>query len=183
MNRPPFLVRLAGYPPMAILLFFGYAAVVWDWWYRGGVPWWLAVGAVAAAGRTLGAVGRMRRYKAWLAAWQAMGAKDEPSPPKKKRRWMFIIGAALLAVAIPVCLPPKPGNETTVAVLTILWFGACLYLVFTLVRAVLRRRAKRRKAKAEVAPVAWLVGRPSSSPSRSEAERNLPEYCARLLAK
>ena len=40
---------------------------------------------------------------------------------------------------------------------------------------------ERRQAEAEAEPVKWLVGRPSSSPSREEAARNLPEYSARLI--
>jgi hypothetical protein len=48
----------------------------------------------------------------------------------------------------------------------------------------IRRMAKRPKADPETADapvVEWTLGRASSSPSRSEAARKLPEYSARLL--
>jgi hypothetical protein len=184
MNRPRRLVRLAGSPRGALLLFIGYAVIVYGW-YQGDVPWWLAVGAVAAGFRTLAAVGRMRRYKAWLADWQGMGAGDEPPRPKKRRGWVLVAGAALLVVAIPLVQPETGPNDA----LTVLWCVACLYLVFALVRGILRRIRGRRKVKAEVAqtrdeaaPVAWLVPRAASSPSRADAMRSVPDYCARLMA-
>lgn len=189
MNRPPLSVRLAGCPRIAIVLFLGYAAVVLGW-YQGDVPWWVAVAAVAAAGRTLTAVRRVHSYKAWLAEWQGMGGEDEPPRPKKRRRrgWVFVTGAALLVLGIPFCLPSRGEQGELGLVLTLLWCAACLYLFFAVVRGILRRvvarrtvRAERGKAKAEAAPVAWLVGRASSSPSRAAAERNLPEYARRLI--
>jgi hypothetical protein len=73
------LVRVAGSPLRAFLLFVCYAAIVAGW-YEGDVVWWLALTALGAAMRTLSAVGQVRRYKAWLAEWNAMGAKDEPAP-------------------------------------------------------------------------------------------------------
>jgi len=189
MNRPSVVARFAGYPPMAILLFIGYAVVVAEW-YQGDLAWWLALGAVGAAGKTLRAVRQVRSYKAWLAEWRAMSGEDEPQRPTKRRRrgWVFVTRAALLAMGIPFCLPSgeDPGNLG--AVLTILWCAAWLYLAFALVRSILRRVAARRKAKAEVekvkadaAPVALLLGVPSSSPSRDDVMGTLPEHCAGLI--
>ena len=77
MNRPSFAVRFAGSPLGAMLLFIGYAAIVVGW-YQGHFAWWLAVGALAAAFRTLGAIEKMRRYKAWLVEWQMMGQDAPP---------------------------------------------------------------------------------------------------------
>ncbi len=72
MKPPSPLAWLAGSPVGAILLFLLYA---WLWlgWYEGRVSWWLALGAVGAALRTLGAIGQVRRYKAWSKEWRAMG--------------------------------------------------------------------------------------------------------------
>ena len=194
MTRPRPLTRFAGSPLGALVLLVVYAAVVAGWYQGLDVPWWLAVGAVAAAFRTLAAVVGMRRYKAWLAEWQAMGAHDDAPPlPKKKRAWKLVAGALPLLVAIPAYLGAIKRdheaipNEVALA-LVVLWGVACLYVAWKLLRPVWRgvkwlsaRRATRRRAKAEAAPVAWLVGRASSSPSRASAQRNLPEYCARLI--
>jgi len=186
MNRPPLLVRAAGSPLGALLLFLGYAAIVAGW-YDGQVVWWLALGSVGAAMRTLSAVGRVRRYKAWLAEWNAMGAREEPGPPPKEkrdgRRRVFVTSAALLVLAIPVCLPNLQGNEEWRTALTLLWVVACLYLVGLALWSITRRMTKRRKTQQEAAPapVEWMLGRASSSPSRSEAAQKLPEYCTRLL--
>jgi hypothetical protein len=185
MSRPPLLVRVAGSPLPAFLLFLGYAAVIAGW-YEGQVVWWLALGSVGAAIRTLSAVGRVRRYKAWLTEWNAMGANEQPAPREKKRggrRRLFVTTAALLLPAIPVCLPYLAGNEEWRTALALLWVMACLYLVVLVLRSITRRMTKRRHAQQEAAnaPVKWMLGRASSSPSRSEAERKLPEYCTRLL--
>jgi hypothetical protein len=187
MNRPGVSVRLAGSPLGALLLFMLYAAVVLGW-YQDDVAWWLALGAVAAAFRTLGAVGKLRRYNAWLAQWQAMGAESEAPPRRKKRRGLMVAaGAAFLTVAIPLSMSPgtKPSDG-----LTALWCVACLTLLYSLAwmlrRAVKRsssRAAAKRREEAEAAPVAWLLPCASSSPSRAEAQGNLPEYCARLIGR
>lgn len=188
MNRPSALVRFAGYPPMTTLLLIGYTFIVAGW-YQGRVSWWIGVAAIAAAGRTLGAVKRVRAYKAWLVDWQAMTAHDEPPRPEKNRlrSWLLVIGAMFIAVAIPLS-----GSAETrpSAAVTVIWSLACLYLVFALLRSSLRLIRGRGKVRAEVAqaneeaaPVAWLLGLPSSSPSRADAQRELPEYCARLIVK
>jgi hypothetical protein len=191
MNRPALLARLAGSPRGALVLFVCYAALVFGW-YQGNIPWWLALGAVGAAFRTLSAVGRVRRYKAWRADWQAMGGEDEPPPAaarqkKRRRGWVLVTVAALLALGMP--LLPEQLYAPWESGLVMAWCAACLYLVFALLWSILRRIIGRRKARAEIAqagdeaaPVAWLLGRPSSSPSRAAAERNLPRYCARLIS-
>lgn len=181
MTRPSLLVRSAGSPLPALLLLVGSALVVAGWYQGAGVPWWLALGAALAALRTLSAVGRVRRYKAWLAEWNAM-AQDEPAPrPKKKGRgWMFVTCAVALLLAIPAYLP-QAQDAGIATPLELLWGLAGLYLVFRIMRRMMRRRKERPREQAEAVPVEWLLGRASSSPSRSEAARNLPEYSARLL--
>ena len=185
MNRPALLVRIAGSPLGALLLFMVYAAVIAGW-YEGQVVWWLALGSVGAAFRTLSAVGRVRRYKAWDAEWNAMGAREESAIPRKERRGarrrLFV--AALLLLLIPACLPHLSGNEEWRTALGLLWIVACLYVVGLVLRSITRRITKRVKSRRETvnAPVKWMLGRASSSPSRSEATRKLPEYCTRLLS-
>jgi Na+/melibiose symporter-like transporter len=138
--------------------------------------------------RTLSAVGRVRRYKAWLAEWNSMGARVEPGPPPKEkrggRRRVFVTSAALLVLVIPVYLPNLQGNEEWRTALTLLWVVACIYLVGLVLRGITQRMTKRRKAQREAAtePVEWMLSRASSSPSRSEAAKKLPDYCTRLLS-
>lgn len=185
MSRPPLLVRMAGSPLPAFLLFMAYAAIVAGW-YQGEAPWWLALAAVGASLRTLAAIGRLRRYKAWLAEWNAMGAAEQPRPKEKRsgQRRLFIAVAALLLLAIPAAFPHLQGNAASGSALRLIWALACIYLAVPLLRSVKRRMAKRRKAEPEAvdAPVVeWTLGRASSSPSRFEAARKLPEYCTRLL--
>jgi hypothetical protein len=196
MNRPSLSVRLAGSPRGALLLFICYG-VIWYGWYEGHTVWWVALGTVGAALRTLRARRDLQRYKAWLADWQAMGAQvveapqQQPLPKKKRRRARaFVTASALLVLAIPLLLPSTDKTGTLGPMLAVLWCVACLYLVFALVRGLLRRRAGGHRAETQIttatdeaAPVAWLVDRPSSSPSRAEAERDLPEYCARLISR
>jgi cytochrome bd-type quinol oxidase subunit 2 len=185
MSRPPLLVRVAGSPLPAFLLFVGYAAVVAGW-YEGDLTWWLALAAVGASMRTLSAVGRVRRYKAWLAEWNAMNATEQPQVKEKRggRRRLFVTGAALLLLAIPAGFQHLQGNEQWGTALTLLWIVACVYLLGVVLRSIKRRMAKRRKTEQEAAAVPvveWMLGRASSSPSRSEAARKLPEYSTRLL--
>jgi len=205
MKRPSLFAGLSGYPLMAIVLFMVYAAIVLGW-YQDSAPWWLALAAVLAATRTLSAVGQVRRYKAWSAQWQAMSepvsaqrriphphrsaevvTQNQPSTAKEPHRGRLLaIVAALLVLAIPAYV--GDGSDRVSSALTCLWLAACLYLAFRLLRRLMRRGIKRheqrtapQKREAESPFVTWVMDRASSSPSRAEAMRALPDYCARLL--
>jgi hypothetical protein len=185
MNRPPLLVRVAGSPLPAFLFFLSYAAIVVSW-SQGEAPWWLALVAVGASIRTLSAIGRLRRYKAWLAEWNAISAAEQPRPKEKPggRQRMLITGAASLLLAIPAAAPHLQGNAALGTALTLVWVAAFVYLLAVVLRNIRRRTAKCRKAEPETADtpvVEWMLGQASSSPSRSEAARKLPEYSTRLL--
>jgi hypothetical protein len=168
-----------------LLLFIVYAVVVAGW-YQGHVVWWLALVAVVASLRTLWAVGRLRRYKAWLAEWNAMGATEQTQRKKERggKRRVFITGAVLLLLTIPACLPNLQGNDTQWSAAVTLWLVACVYLGGVMLRGITRWMTKRRKAEpeSEGAPIVeWMLGRASSSPSRADAARKVPEYTSRLL--
>ena len=189
MSRPGLLVRFAGTPFVSCLLFLCYAAIIAGW-IDGEVVWWVGLGTLGASIRTLSAVRKLRRYKAWRAEWEAMGATDEPQRPERERRtrWKLLTVAALLFLAIPGYLPQINYNEGLVATLKLLWALACLYMLFRVLQPIvgLMRRATKRTAekaseKTALAPVEWTLGRASSSPSRDEAARKLPESCRRLL--
>lgn len=193
MSRPPLFVRVAGSPRPAFLLCLCYAAIIVGW-CEGSVVWWLGLAAVGLFIRTLSAVGQLRRYKAWLAEWNAMGAKEEPAPARKEkaggRRRVFVSSAVVLVLAIPACSQYLCGSEEWVTALRLLWASACIYLIGLVIRSITRRITRGRKAQpkaatapeAATAPVEWMLGRASSSPSRAEAARQLPEYCTRLLS-
>jgi hypothetical protein len=193
MNPPTSFERRLGARGGAAL--FGLlAAVAVAGWLGGAVPWWLAgfmvliVPPVRKAGR------KVRAYDAWLAEWQAMGGY-EVTPTRKRKRtrtWQWVVCALVLVLGLPrVQAVPGSGFET---MLNGLFDAACLYLVFALVRSILRRVLRRRKVRVEVgkakteaeaknAPVAWLLPCASVSPSRAMAERSLPDYCVRLIAE
>jgi hypothetical protein len=99
------------------------------------------------------------------------------------RHRVIVTTAALLLLAIPARFARLQGNEQWRGALILLWIAACIYLVGLVLRSITRRIRKRPRAQPEAAtaPVEWMLSPASSSPSRSEAARKLPEYCARLL--
>ena len=194
MNRPSVMVRLAGAPRIAVLLWIGCAVVVAGW-YEAHAPWWQALIAVAIAKRTLSAMGQLRRYKQWAAEWNAMGAPDDrPAPVRQAQRAAphtgvgsrVLVGVAAL---IAVCLPFSGAGSSDGVIC--LWLAACLFLGWKVVGAVRRKgggsgkvMSQRGKAEADGDDmVGWLLPRATSSPSRMDAMRNLPEYSARLIGK
>lgn len=207
MTRPSALTRLMASRFVALVLMFASGAVLVGW-VAGDAPWWLAIVAVLTQMQTLAAIGRVRRYKDWAAKWQAMaepvgglrgipqsqreeGVRQTPASPAKapRRGRLRIFVAALLALGIPLYV----GGDTDAAspALAGLWLAVCSYLCFRLVRRVTRRRGQKRgeqanvpqKREAESPFVTWVMNRPSSSPSRAEATRALPDYCGRLLTR
>jgi len=192
MTRPSLFVRVAGSPRKALLLLVCCAAVVVGW-CGGDVVWWVGLAAVGVSIRTLSAIGQLRRYKAWLAEWNAMGDKEEPSPPPKKKRagrGTFIGIAVLLLFVVPAWSQHIEGNDGFRTALMLLWFVSLIYLVGAALRGITRRMRRRPQVQVEAdaapesatAPVQWMLGRASSSPSRAESARQLPEYCTRLLS-
>jgi len=213
MNRPTLSTRFAGSRwgawPLSMVL----AGLILNWHQGGGVPWWIALASVAGIFKVLGAVGKMRRYNAWLEDWNAMTEEEEPpstarkvrgggilkrgsgnatatpAAQGRKRWWKLLTWAAALALTAPVWLAvfgAKPSGA-----IAALWFASLLFLLARLVarllRLLFRRGATHGQARAEAkaeggGQVVCLLRLPSSSPSRADAERHLPEYSARLLA-
>lgn len=175
MTRPHLFVRAAGSPLGAFMLFMLYLTVGLSW-YHGRVPWWLALGAVGAGLRTWRAVRRVRAYKAWSAQWEEMGVSREAPIPERPRsyRWAYFILTALL-IAIPF------HDNWQNGMLVWVWLFASLVLFVALCAALFRWRRERFEAKGLAAPIAWMMGRASSSPSRAAAQKQLPEYTRLLL--
>jgi hypothetical protein len=192
MNRPSFSTRMAGSPLGAIVLFAACGFVGWAWHEGSLTRWWLFIAAVTSM-RTLGSIRRVRHYKRWLADWQAMGA-GQGAPPMRRKKRRSLIFASALAIVLPFAAQQVkdnaaiPNGPAVVDGLIWAWLIACLYLggrfVWKLLRQVRRGVGlitERQRAKAELAPVRLLVPRPSSSPSRADADANLPEYCDGLI--
>jgi hypothetical protein len=209
MNPPFSITRFIGTPRNAKALYLSAGLVIFGW-VGGALPWWLAVVALCFVSAVRKAEREVNRYDAWAAEWQAMGQKrlcgcghpectDGPAftraatPKARIRRrkasspWRGVIVAALSLLVIPVFIAaPGTGNGTG-KTLTLLWLVVALYLVFKLVR---RRRVSKgagivnagaSKNSAAVDVVEWALPPASSSPSRSDAMRSLPDYCARLI--
>lgn len=183
---------MAGAPMMAVVLLLGSAIAILGW-YAGGVSGWLALAAAFMAMQTLSAVGEVLRYKRWFGEWEAMGTPlhaPPKIPPKPKRRWKAITFASLLLFAIPQILTESGLDEGLGAVLICAWLADVVYLAYRLFAVMRRgfsrapvRSAGQPQAKVDAGPVVWLLDRASSSPSRADAVRNLPEYSARLLSR
>jgi hypothetical protein len=172
-----------------VLLFAGSGFVGWAW-YQGHLTWWWLLIAAFTTLKTLGSIQRVRRYKAWLADWHAMGAVNESAPVKKKRGGgilrFFTAIALLLVVGIPLALPSVESHSPLSRQLVAAWLAAIFSLAAVIAWRTRRWIKSRRgidavSGKENAAVVEWTLGRPMSSPSRAEAEANLPEYCARLM--
>lgn len=180
MTAPSPYARLAGTPILAVLLFIGYGMVITGW-FEGHVAWWWAALAFLAALKTLKALGEVRRYKAWLAQWNAMDGQEQAKPARKRPS----LGRVLVLIAAGMFLFPlfQASGTPDSGLKDVAWVASALYLVFALARFILRRVRKGRSAEGsgESKPVSWLIDRASSAPSREDATEQLPDYCAALL--
>lgn len=95
-------------------------------------------------------------------------------------------------VVIPVLIAAPGADEPLRHALTLLWLGMALYLLVKLAINVRRAHVHRgagtvsaggSKTSAPADVVEWVLPRASSSPSRADAMRCLPEYSARLIVE
>jgi hypothetical protein len=168
----------------------GAATVIYGWWL-GHTVWWLAVAALGVVFRTLGAVGAVRRYKAWAARFEAMGrVGGAPPPASKPHPWMRGMGivAALITIPIVSALPTMQYNPNLSIALHWAWGLLALYSLYRVLRVlwhragrVMDRRRQVRIAKSLDEPISIALGSVGGSPTRASIERNLPNYCEKLL--
>jgi hypothetical protein len=199
MNPPTSTTRFIGTPRNANVLYLGAGLMVFGW-AGGAVPWWLGIMALCFVGTVRKAVQNVRRYDAWAADWQAMGrpgmASSRPAakPSFRMRRkdappWVGGTIAGLSLLVIPVFIAAPGADEGLRQLLTLLGLGMALYVVWKLaaglrrkfVRAAGTKSAGASKTNAAADVVEWVLPRASSSPSRMDAMRRLPEYSARVL--
>jgi hypothetical protein len=201
MNPPTSMTRLLGKPRIAAVLYVGVALAVLGW-AGGEIPWWLGLASLCFVGTVRKAGQDVRRYNQWRTAWAAMGpasATPRPATPKRPLRkrkasspWASVIVAALSLVVIPVLIAAPGADETLRHALTLLWLGMALYLPVKLAINVRRARIHKgagtvsaggSKTSAAADVVEWMLPQASSSPSRADAMRCLPEYSARLMER
>lgn len=193
MNQPTPMTRFIGKPRVAAVLYVGLGLAVLGW-AEGAVPWWLGVAALCTAGSVRKAVKDVRSYKQWWTAWGAMGAATAPpraATSKPSSSWAGVIVAGVSFVMIPVWIAAPGASEALRQGLTAVWCCMAIYLLWRLAarlwRALFRAAgtasAGERKTSAPAEVVEWALPRASSSPSRADALRNLPEYSARLIGK
>jgi hypothetical protein len=190
MNRPGALVRLAGWPPLTVMIF-GVCGVAVASWYRGPAPWWFALLAAGVAVKTAGAFVKRRNYNKWAAQWAAMAGeqKDAGRAAGEKKKISgqayAIIAAVALFFVIPGFFQRPEGLGDITRPEVVVWLLCGLYPVFVLAWAMIRRvRSKEpRTTKDNSAPVSWMLSRTVDSPSRATAVRNLPAYASRILSR
>ncbi|HEV8039085.1 MAG TPA: hypothetical protein VGP62_09495 [Bryobacteraceae bacterium] len=198
MNQPTLMTRFIGTPLVAVVAYVGVGLLLLGWW-QGAVPWWLGLAALCFAGAVRTAARELRAYNRWLAAWQTMGmpraAAHEPlaKPVSRSRKasssWAGVVVAVLLLVVIPVLMASPGANEALRNGLGLFWLAMALYLVCKLAAKLYRAVARRSPSVSAGAKggeasdvVQWALPCASSSPSRADAVRNLPEYSARLIS-
>lgn len=198
MNAPTSATRFIGTTRNANALYLLSGLAVFGW-FGGAVPWWLGIMALCFIGTVRKAVQDVRRYDAWAADWQAMGRPGSSPRPVAKPSfhmrylktppWLCVTIAALSLMMIPVVMA-APGTDASLSkLLTGLWLWSALYLVWKLaarLRCALfkpagAKSAVNRKNDAAADVVEWALPRASSSPSRADAVRRLPEYAARVM--
>lgn len=200
MNPPTSMTRFLGKPRVSAALYVVCAVCVLGW-FGGEVPWWLGLIALCNVGTVRKAVKDVRRYNQWSGAWAAMGnappiarSAARPKPAMRNRKasspWAGVMVAALSLVIIPMLMRGARADDALCTWLTLLWLAMAVYLVWKL--AHVRRAhvqivagsagAGRSKNSAAADVVEWVLPRASSSPSRADAMRRLPEYSARLMA-
>jgi len=192
------MTRFIGTPRNANVLYAGAGLLVFGW-FGEAVPWWLGLVALCSVGTVRKAVQDVRSYDAWRSDWQAMGRPGTAPRPAAKRSfrmrhqntppWVCVTIAALSLVVIPVFIAAPGADETVRQNLTVTSCCMALYLLWKLAvrlrraffKAAGTKSAGGRKSSVAADVVAWVLPRASSSPSRADAMRRLPEFSARVM--
>jgi hypothetical protein len=187
MNQPGPLARVAGKPWGACALLVASAGLMGGV-YIGELPWGLVFVALCMVSCTINSVAQVRAYKEWAGRWQAMATGEPVVRAPKRRNPAPDIAVGIIAVAALPWLASQFSDSGERLIIGLTWMAICLWLMFLAVRGMVRRARARRvraaeKAVAQDAPVTWLIEPASSSPSRNDAVRALPDYCPRLLSR
>jgi hypothetical protein len=144
--------------------------------------------AIYIASHTANSVRELRAYNGWARQWQEMAGVTTAAPPRRMKKHPALDNAVGIVgvVALPWLASPL-SDRTERLLLAYLWLAVCLMLLFRAFRGGVRffkaRRMRRSKAEdIQIQPVSWLVDRASTSASRAEATRQLPDS-ARLIGR
>lgn len=194
MNPPTSVTKVLGKPRVATFLYVacGFAALGW---VGGHLPGWLALTTLFFARIARKAAQDLRRYNEWRAEWSAMGNKSAAAVEKCKTvsPWRSVLNTAICLIIIPAFLAIPQTTEPVRDTLTLLWVGMAGYLLWKVAAicsrpASLASKAANRageaasRANTQSGVVECVLPLPSSSPTRIDASRRLPAYCARLIA-
>jgi hypothetical protein len=143
--------------------------------------------AVYIASHTANSVRELRAYNGWTQQWQAMAGVTAAPPRRMKKHPALDNAVGMVAVVALPWLESLVSDRMERRLLVLLWLVVCLVLLFRGVRGVVRfikARCVRSKVEStQIQPVSWLVDRASSSPSRADAMRQLPDYSGRLIGR
>ena len=193
MKSPSTMTRFIGTQPVPALLCAGVGLIILAW-ISGAVPWWVGIMALFFGGTVVNDAQKVKAYDAWFAQWQAMGGvsaslRAEKKPPSRGRLTLQagVLGFVAWVVwnMVPAGQKPSQGESVVwcVMVFGCVWSTCRLLAAFRREGAgsvaVTKKTATETKSTNEV--VEWSLPPASSSPSRLNAVRNLPEYAASLL--
>lgn len=193
--------QFIGQPPVAALLFIGYAAIGWGW-YAYNLNFLFVVAAILAAKRTLAAVNELREFNYRQAHIEMMVTGERPTLQKgmgraQRGRIILALFAAFVAATThppAYFLQEASGNEQVRMVMWVLCVGICALTALTVfgkmiawaIRPTVKKPnppAQAPEAAPEAAPVSWTLDCAASSPSRADATAQLPDYCAAMLKR
>ncbi|MEN3165593.1 hypothetical protein WI697_26395 [Tistrella mobilis] len=185
MKPPSLLTYLLGNGLVMLGLMLAVAATGYLIWLDSGQAgrWIAGVGLAWLLDQSMQAHDRLRLHRARRRAWESMAARTEPAPPPKPRRhaarqWlgMLLLGLFGLAYAIVMRGTPSYGLGLGCVV------AAAGLMLWRLAR---RRREARAATRPGAAMVTVVVVQRSllPVPPMTEAYRQLPDYCLRLLLR
>jgi hypothetical protein len=190
MREPNFVVRIVGNPLVGSALVGGEGFILYQW-YLGHLVWWLGIVVMGLLFRTVSAMAAVRRYKVWHGGWEAMGRADGHIVKSHAGTILTALATALVVLGpLLDSLPLVQANDLLGQGLHWAWVVAVLWVGFKLLRVMWRHVGKmrihrqvRHAKKAMETPVALAVAKSFSSPTRASIEKNLPDYCRRLMAQ
>ena len=175
MKPPSTPVRVIGHPVLSGLLLAAGMAFVAFCLFRGGDGVIPAVIVGFLLNRVMKAQEQERDYRAWKAAWDAMG----PDAPRKRRPWRLAV-KTIAGLAVALYALANLGDPQIQLAVTFIAAGLMVGVVIKLRgRSGWSRRRAPRAAKSKVATIAARNGLPT--PTLRHAYQALPDYCQRLI--
>lgn len=178
MREPPLRVQLLGHPIVMVPVMGMGAFILYQWSQNSNLAL-LGIMAIAAMGFVAKASERRMEFVRWRRAWNSMADDREPSSSR---------GPALGKLAIAIIVPAgfilhESGalgglGEAAPGLMTLAVIG----FLGTMIFRALKGRSRRRARPASRSDVVSICARSSMRvPSLTEAYRNLPAHCWKVL--